>query len=89
MSTRRLVLTLLVFSPVLAWGEELSPHVRGFVRVAAPRVALTHVRVIDGTGAAPAEDQTVVVADGRIAAILPGSISNRRGVVRLPRTLSQ
>jgi imidazolonepropionase-like amidohydrolase len=54
---------------VLAWGEELSPHVRGFVRVAAPRVALTHVRVIDGTGAAPAEDQTVVVADGKIAAI--------------------
>ncbi len=35
----------------------------------APVVALTHVRVIDGTGAAPTEDQTVVLANGRIQAI--------------------
>ena len=68
-SARSLVSALLVVSPALAGGADLSPHVRGFVRVAAPRVALTHVRVIDGTGAAPAEDQTVVVADGKIAAI--------------------
>jgi imidazolonepropionase-like amidohydrolase len=37
--------------------------------VDAPTVALTHVRVIDGTGAAPAEDQTVVIANGKIAAV--------------------
>jgi imidazolonepropionase-like amidohydrolase len=32
-------------------------------------VVLQHVRVIDGTGAAPVEDQTVVIENGRISAI--------------------
>jgi enamidase len=36
-------------------------------------VALTHVRVIDGTGAPAREDQTVVIRDGRIASIGPAS----------------
>src|SRR5437667_1428497 len=35
-----------------------------FIRVEAPVVALTHVRVIDGTGAAPLDDQTIVIGDG-------------------------
>src|SRR6476469_11126278 len=30
------------------------------------RVALMHVRVIDGSGAAPREDQTIIIADGKI-----------------------
>ena len=47
----------------------LSPVVRAFVSVDAPVFALTHVRVIDGTGAAAVEDQTVVVESGRIKAI--------------------
>ena len=47
----------------------LSPAVRTFVSVDAPVVALTHVRVIDGTGAPPAEDQTIVIAGGRVQAI--------------------
>jgi imidazolonepropionase-like amidohydrolase len=34
-------------------------------------VALMHVRVIDGTGAAPLEDQTVVIERGRITAVGP------------------
>jgi imidazolonepropionase-like amidohydrolase len=42
-----------------------------FVRVQAPSIALTHVRVIDGTGAAPLEDQTVVIAGGKILLIAP------------------
>jgi imidazolonepropionase-like amidohydrolase len=40
-----------------------------FIRVEAPIVALTHVRVIDGTGAAPAEEQTIIIADGKINAV--------------------
>ena len=47
----------------------LSAAVRAYVSVAAPVVALTHVRVIDGTGAAPRDDQTLIVRDGNIAAI--------------------
>ena len=40
-----------------------------FIRVEAPVVVLTHVRIIDGTGAAPVEDQTIVIADGKIQSI--------------------
>jgi imidazolonepropionase-like amidohydrolase len=47
----------------------LSASVREFVSVDAPVVALTHVRVIDGTGAAASEDQTIVIRDQRIAAM--------------------
>jgi imidazolonepropionase-like amidohydrolase len=40
-----------------------------FVKVSAKTVALTHVKVIDGTGAAPRTDQTVIISDGLIAAV--------------------
>ncbi len=42
-----------------------------FVRVDAPVIALTHVRVIDGTGAAAVEDQTIVISDGKIQRMGP------------------
>ena len=44
--------------------DALKPGVRGFVSVDAPVVALTHVQVIDGTGAAPAAEQTIVIENG-------------------------
>jgi imidazolonepropionase-like amidohydrolase len=47
--------------------------VREFVSIDAPAVALTHVRVIDGTGGAAAEDQTVVISGGQIAAVGPSA----------------
>jgi imidazolonepropionase-like amidohydrolase len=49
--------------------QQLSPSVHAFVKVEAPILVLTHARVIDGTGAAPLEDQTLVIRDGSIAAI--------------------
>ena len=49
--------------------QTLSPQVRGFVRVDAPVVALTHVRVIDGTGADARDDQTVVISKGKIESV--------------------
>lgn len=49
----------------------LSPAIRRFVRVDTPVVALTHARVIDGTGAAPRDGQTLIIRDGRIAALGP------------------
>lgn len=48
---------------------QLSNAVRAYVSIDAPVIALTHVRVIDGTGAPPREDQTVIIRDGNIAAI--------------------
>src|SRR5262245_58910589 len=47
----------------------LSNAVRQFVSVDTAVVALTHVRVIDGTGAPAREHQTVIVRDGSIAAL--------------------
>lgn len=49
----------------------LSEEVKKFVSVDAPVVALEDVRVIDGTGAGAREGQTVLVRDGRIAAVGP------------------
>jgi len=48
-----------------------AQETRQFIAYDAPLIALTHVRVIDGTGAAAAEDRTVVLRDGRIEAIGP------------------
>ena len=51
----------------------LDPLVQKYVRVSAPRVVLEHVRVIDGTGQAPMENQNVVIEGGKITAVQPGS----------------
>ena len=49
----------------------LSPAVQAFVKIDKPVVAITRVRVIDGTGGPPREDQTVVISGGKIAAVGP------------------
>ena len=46
-----------------------APAVRAFVAIDTPLVALKHVKVIDGTGAAARDDQTIVIRDGTIAAV--------------------
>jgi imidazolonepropionase-like amidohydrolase len=56
-----------------AQTPELSRTVKEFVRVQSPRVVLTHVRVIDGTGAAAVEDQNVVIEGGKIVAVEKGA----------------
>jgi enamidase len=52
---------------------QLSQAVRAHVSVDAPVIALTHARVIDGTGAAPREDHTLIIRDGAIAALGPSA----------------
>jgi enamidase len=69
------VLLMLACSVALV-AQPLSPQVRGFVKVDAPVVALTHVRVIDGTGAAPREDQTVVISKGKIESVSDAASAN-------------
>ena len=44
-----------------------------YLAIRAPLVALQHVEVIDGTGAAARADQSVIIADGKIAAVGPAS----------------
>ena len=67
-----------LFPVVVLAQSPFTPGVKPFVAVDAPVVALEHVRVIDGTGAAPLEDQTIVIDHGRIEAV--GS----SGQVRFP-----
>ena len=50
----------------LCCAQTISSDVRQFVKAEAPVLALTHVRVIDGTGAAAREDQTVIISKGHI-----------------------
>ena len=55
---------------------QMSAQVKPFVKVDAPVVALTHVRVIDGTGAEAAEDQTVVLSKGTIESVTSAATAN-------------
>ncbi|GAC1431494.1 MAG: amidohydrolase family protein [Terriglobales bacterium] len=54
----------------------LSPLVLKYVRVNSPKTILEHVRVIDGTGRAAIEDQNIVIENGKITAIQPGTDSS-------------
>ena len=62
-----LVLASLIASPATAQNaRELSEAVAEYVTVNASVVALTGVQVVDGTGAAPIANATIVIRDGVI-----------------------
>jgi len=50
-----------------------APDRQRFIRTEAPLIALAHVRVIDGTGAAPVDDQTIVISGGKIQSVGPSA----------------
>lgn len=66
-----LLLTAAVMPAVIGAQSyaSLSEQVREYVAVSEPVVALTNVRVVDGTGARAREGQTVLIENGRIAAV--------------------
>ncbi len=64
------MLLLLTLTAVLQ--DSVTPQLRPFVRTAAPVIVLTNARVIDGTGAPPRANQTLVIERGRIAALGDG-----------------
>src|SRR5919201_3937264 len=69
---RKLLFILLING--IAWGQvQLSPSVRNYVSVEAPIVVLTHVRLIDGTGAPPRDDQSITIASGKIQSVTSAS----------------
>lgn len=55
----------IILPDAVAPGTGVQP----FVKVDAPTFALTHVRVIDGTGGPARADRTIVIEHGRIAAV--------------------
>jgi imidazolonepropionase-like amidohydrolase len=70
-------------APVLAPPAPLAAGFQQYVRVPAGRIALIHVRVIDGTGAAPVEDQTILIDGARIAAVQSSSAAVPEGYTTL------
>jgi hypothetical protein len=75
MVSRKLLLaaaaSLVLAGPALAQRPTLSPETMKFVSVNDPVVAITHVKVVDGTGAPAKSGQTVVINGDKIAAVGP------------------
>lgn len=74
---RTTLLLLLPLAAPVAIGAQaftaLAPTVQPLVSVPDARVALTHVRVVDGTGQPPLEDHTVLIENGRITLVAPAA----------------
>ena len=71
---RLLLLCGSIFIAAIALAQaQKSSDVAPFVAVDMPVFVLNHVRVIDGTGAAAKEDQTIVIANGKIQSIGPAA----------------
>ncbi|HUE43378.1 MAG TPA: amidohydrolase family protein [Candidatus Sulfotelmatobacter sp.] len=64
-----LCIALLPALTVAQTASHLGLRVKPFVAEDASTIVLTHVRVIDGTGAAARNDQAVVIRDGKIIAV--------------------
>ena len=74
-----LVFCLLSSGVAISGATTLGPDVVPFVVFAAHSIALRHVNLIDGTGAPPRANQTVVIINGRIAAIVPAATPPPKG----------
>ena len=61
----------LLASPILAPLGAPGPDLQPFVHIPAGRIAIQHLRIIDGTGAAPKEDMTLLIDGAKIGAVLP------------------
>ena len=64
---------LVLFASVLSLFAQPQSERQQFIRIEAPAIALKNVRVIDGTGAAAVEDQTILIVDGKIQSVAPSS----------------
>jgi len=60
--------------------SSFPPAVQAVISVPETRVALQHVRVVDGTGKAPLEDQTILIDSGKIVSVSPASGAVPAGV---------
>src|SRR5437764_13818230 len=71
MKTTSIFLLLIAF--VASFAQSTQSDRQQFIRVESNVVALTNVRVIDGTGAPAMEDQSILIVDGKITEIHPSS----------------
>ena len=76
-----------VAAPVLAPpAAQLGPDVQPFVHVPPGHIAIQHLRIIDGTGAAPIEDATLLLDGAKIGAVLPAGSGVPQGYQTLDGT---
>ncbi len=72
---------------VMPVAAQLSDTLRPFVKEDAPLLVLNHVRVIDGTGAAPIENAAIDIRSGHIVAVraadAPGTLPPGAKVIDL------
>jgi cytosine/adenosine deaminase-related metal-dependent hydrolase len=78
-----LLIGTLLAASVAAAQTPKAPDMAEVVSVDAPVFVLNRVRVIDGTGAAAKDDQSVVIANGKIQSIGPA------GSVQIPQGAQQ
>src|ERR671922_2760176 len=69
----RKLLAFLFLASICFGQTQLAPAVRAYIKLEAPVIALTHVRVIDGTGAAPRDDQTIVISADKVQSVTAAS----------------
>ena len=67
------VLRLLLAVALIAFPVQGPGAHQGFVRVDTSSLALTHARVIHGTGRSGQDNQTITIRDGHIQAIGPSA----------------
>jgi imidazolonepropionase-like amidohydrolase len=82
----RQLLSIALLAASSACARRAVP-IHDFVQVDGPVIALTHARVIDGTGAPGRPDQTVVITDGHISQIGDSgtiSLPSNARIVNLP-----
>jgi imidazolonepropionase-like amidohydrolase len=72
------LIALLIIS-CAAFAQTPATDAKAYVNYDQPVIVLTHVRVIDGTGAPAKEDQTVVISEGKIQSIAAAGGQTARG----------
>jgi imidazolonepropionase-like amidohydrolase len=72
----KLKLSILLLFSFITTSPAQTPDRQQFIRTEAPVIALTHVRVIDGTGSAAKDDQTIVISGGKIQSVTPATSAN-------------
>src|SRR6185503_634585 len=91
-SLRTVTLSLLagvaaIAGSIGAQRPTIGPNVRPYVKIDTAIIALTHARVIDGTGAPVRANQTLVIRDGKIAALgNDGSVQIPAGALTIDLT---
>jgi len=70
------LLVSLIATSALAQQRTLTPGIQRFVMIDAPIVALTHARLVDGTGSPARTDQTIIIRGSQIAAVGPSATTS-------------